>query len=205
MINRKAHGTVIYNFLVYMNRISNDYILKGGTSLMMCYSLDRFSEDIDLDSSNKRAIYKIVQDFCSINNFEYRVAKDTNTVKRFMIHYGGEKPLKIEVSYRANNIGLNNVTFLNGITVYNIQTIFLLKLMAFNSRDKLRDLYDVCFIYKNYKQYLDSMQIMSLREAFAYKGLGQFDFLIKDQKDDLIDNDKLASDFLMVFNDLGLL
>ena len=53
MYNRKLHFEIIKDFLLYLNRVSKDYILKGGTSLMTCYGLDRFSEDIDLDGFNK--------------------------------------------------------------------------------------------------------------------------------------------------------
>lgn len=35
-----------------------NFILKGGTSLMLYYGLDRFSEDIDLDSkTNNMNVY----------------------------------------------------------------------------------------------------------------------------------------------------
>lgn len=46
----------------------------------MCYNLDRFSEDIDLDSTNKN-IKKYIDNFCKKNNFQYNIAKDTDTVK----------------------------------------------------------------------------------------------------------------------------
>lgn len=205
MVNKELHFEVIQSFLQFLNSITHDYVLKGGTSLMMCYNLDRFSEDIDLDSSNKNAIETIVKNFCTECNIQYRTAKNTDTVKRFMVHYGGDKPLKIEVSYRNGVIDTNRVMLINNITVYNIQTIFSMKLNAFNRRDKLRDLYDVCFIYKYYKNYLSNEQLYMLKDSFSFKGLEQFDFLIKDQQDDLIDNDKLAMDFLGVFNDFGLL
>lgn len=39
----------------------------------------------------------IVDKFCVYNNINYRVAKNINTVKKYMIHYGGEKPLKTEI------------------------------------------------------------------------------------------------------------
>jgi hypothetical protein len=43
-----------------------------------------------------------------------------------------------------------------------------------------------------------------LRNALEYKGVEQFDYMIETQPDELIDSDKLASDFLMMFDKLGL-
>lgn len=83
------HGNIIKSFILFLNSRSNQYILKGDTSLMLCYGLTRFSEDIDLDALCSKDIERIVNDFCRLNNYTFRVAKDTNTVKRYMIHYGG--------------------------------------------------------------------------------------------------------------------
>ena len=123
-----------------MNNRSKSYVLKGGTSLMLCYNLTRFSDDIDLDEFDYD-IEQIVRDFCTFNGFNYRVAKDTPTVKRYMIHYGGEKPLKVEISYRIKEINFAcETSIINGILVYNIQNILLMKLNAYSGRDKIRDL-----------------------------------------------------------------
>lgn len=83
---REKHYKVISDFLSYLNKKTDDYILKGGTSLLACYNLDRFSEDIDLDGKSNRNIKKIVDEFCKISDYTYRIAKDTDTVKRFMIN-----------------------------------------------------------------------------------------------------------------------
>lgn len=37
---RPEHGKTIYDFLEYLNRESDDFILKGGTALLTCYELD---------------------------------------------------------------------------------------------------------------------------------------------------------------------
>jgi len=203
---RITHGETINEFLQYMNKQSSDYILKGGTSLMTCYGLDRFSEDIDLDCVHSAKIKTIVDDFCNIRGYTYRVAKDTNTVKRFMINYGNDrKPLKIEVSYRKKIIEPSEYTRISGITVYNIDDICRMKMNAYISRDKIRDLYDLSFICKNYWDSLSNNTIKSLRDCISFKGLEQFDYLIKTQSDELINNDKLAEDFLIMYDKLGLL
>ena len=45
----EAHKKTIEGILQEVNQKSDAYILKGETSLMECYNLTRFSEDIDFD------------------------------------------------------------------------------------------------------------------------------------------------------------
>lgn len=197
------HKNVIHQFLIELNNKTDEFILKGGTALMMCYGLDRFSEDIDLDSTNKE-IESIVKGFCSNNNFTYRVAKDTETVKRYMIHYNDTHPLKIEISYRKKNIDKSDITNINNISVYDINTMCMLKANAYNGRDKIRDLYDLSFICNNYWDILNESAKKLMQEVVSYKGVEQFDFLVKDQSDELINNDKLAEEFLKMYEKLDI-
>lgn len=203
---REKHYKVISDFLSYLNKKTDDYILKGGTSLRACYNLDRFSEDIDLDGKSNRNIKKIVDEFCKISDYTYRIAKDTDTVKRFMINYGSnERPLKIEVSYRRKNIKEDEITKINGINVYTINEICLMKASAYSGRDKIRDLYDICSICNNYWDELSEDVKSFIRVAVEYKGIEQFENIIKDRKDELIDNEKLEEDFLKMYDKLGIL
>jgi predicted nucleotidyltransferase component of viral defense system len=93
---------------------------------------------------------------------------------------------------------------MKGILVYSINEIFLMKLNAFSGRDKIRDLYDVKFIYLHYKQNLNPQSISVLRNALAYKGVEQFDYLVKNQHDELTDNEQLSENFLTMYFDIGL-
>lgn len=207
---RKKHGETISDFLHYLNKRSNDYVLKGGTALMMCYGLDRFSEDIDLDCAHSKAIADIAKDFCEDKGFNLRIAKDTDTVKRYMIDYGGEKDgeikkLKVEVSYRRKSISEKECTNINGISVYTLDTIGTMKANAYSSRDKLRDLYDITFIGNNYWDKLSEATKNIIKSCIEYKGIEQFDYLVSQQEDELIDPDKLANDFLALYDKLDLL
>lgn len=206
---RPMHGQVMKNFILYLNRSfarsRGKFILKGGTSLMFCYGLTRFSEDIDLDAlDTKSGIEPVVRNFTKECGFTYRVAKDTQTVKRYMIHYGGKKPLKIEISYRRARIAQDEYCVINGILVYNIQSLLAFKINAYNGRDKIRDLFDVVFICKNYWNCMNSILQFQVMDALSYKGLEHFDYIIKTQKDDLIDNNVLANEFLDLYFKLGL-
>lgn len=195
------------NFIYFMNKVTDDFILKGGTSLLLCYKLDRFSEDIDLNGfDGGLQFFKIVETFSKKYGYSFRIAKDTDTVKRVLIDYGSsEKKLKIEVSYR-NGIDKSkeNYTIINGIVVYTIPAILSMKLNAYNHRDKIRDLYDIVFIYNTYLGMLDDVRIELLRDAIAYKGCEQVLYLIENQSDTLINQDKLFDDFLKMYENLGL-
>ena len=202
---RERHGEVIAAFVRYLNAKTRNFILKGGTALYLCYRLDRFSEDVDLDGREKGLI-ALVDGFCAENGYSFRVAKDTDTVERCMIHYGNAgKPLKIEASYRRREIPSDEITEINGIRVYNIEPLCVMKVNAYAGRDKIRDLYDVTFICNNYFDRLSPQTVALMRGAVEHKGIAQFDYVMRDQPDELIDSDKLALDFLSMYDRLGLL
>jgi len=127
---QKAHDQTIVDFLKYINSVSDNFILKGGTALAQCYKLDRFSEDINLDATKENIIPHIVN-FANLRNFRLCVTKDTSTVKECFLDYGNiEKPLKIEVSYRNKFIDPGDVTLINGIKVYNVNILAQMKAYA---------------------------------------------------------------------------
>ena len=202
---RISHDRAITDFAAWLNAKSDNFILKGGTALYLCYGLDRFSEDIDLDGREK-GLETLVAGFCEACGYSFRVAKKTETVERCFVHYGNEgKPLKIEASFRRKTIDPAETQIVNGILVYNIEPLCIMKINAYTNRDKIRDLYDVTFICKRFFDLLSPQTIALLRSAVEYKGIEQFDFLIKDQQDELIDSGKLAEDFLDMYDRLGLL
>lgn len=201
---RVLHRQVMTQFLNYLNNCSNNYVLKGGTALMLCYNLTRFSEDIDLDVTiNDTKIQDIVGVFCKLHNIEFRVAKDTATVKRFMLHYGGDKPLKVKVSYR-NKALIADITQVNTILVYNINRLAELKAQAYLGRDKLRDLFDITFITLGYFNILSQSTQKLICDVVTIKGIEQVEYLTTTQHDDLIDVNILENQFSMMWKLLGL-
>lgn len=205
---RVMHYEIMKDFLMFLNTKSNRFVLKGGTSLLFCYGLTRFSEDIDLDGFDDN-FFEIVDMF--VMDFKnkylritYGVVNNTDTMKSVRIYYGGRKSLKIDVSYRKKVIDMCEYCNIDGVWTYKVPRILSMKLNVFNHRERIRDLYDIVFIYNTYKSRLDSYVLFTLRDAIAYKGLEHFDYLIKDQTDELIDNSKLAESFLYMYYDLGL-
>lgn len=202
------HKNVMMDFLLWLNSRTDKFVLKGGTSLLFCYGLTRFSEDIDLDGFDKR-FFDYVDRFIveaqrKYPGISYRKAKDTDTVKRAMVHFGQRKPLKIEVSYRTAILRPYNITKINGICVYNIRELMKLKIKAYDKRDKLRDLYDVTFIFTRYGNMLGRELLDDLQDTLQSKGLEQFDYLIRNDNDPLINKDNLAQAFISMWYALGL-
>lgn len=171
---------------------------------MECYGLDRFSEDIDLDSTDRNTIPDIVDKFCADHGYRYRIGKDTSTVKRYFINYGNEgKPLKVEVSYRPSEIRPELCTNVNGICVYTLDHLAQMKSLAYSDRDKIRDLYDICSMVNSH---LDELSIGTqgmLKLGFGRKNVEYIDYLLYTQEDPLIDKDKLADDALTALDMLG--
>jgi predicted nucleotidyltransferase component of viral defense system len=144
-----------------------DAVLKGGTALLIAYELDRFSEDMDFDiprgslsdfeESIKRAAMSV-----GLRDVSVIVKKDTDTTKRFMLHYGafrdndrnGDYPLKIEISMRNAEIDRNDVNEKDGIRVYTIERLAEQKINAFLEREAGRDIYDVAFLTSRYPDVL---------------------------------------------------
>lgn len=211
MENEKQHLTAIRDVLTFINsKKDNPYILKDGTALSLCYSLNRFSEDIDLDAAGSTVSHgrfkSEIQHFCEANSYSYRIAKDTMTTQRAYIDYGNPgRPLKVEISYRRKEIPEHLVCNRDGIQVYTLDEMARLKAAAYNGRDKIRDLYDVAYICTHYLDDLGESARDALRATLEYKDLEQFDYIVRTQKDELIDPDVLETMFLESFDKLGLL
>lgn len=196
------------------NRPNNPFILKGGTALALCYGLDRFSEDIDLDAvratAGRQQFLFTFQDLAVQNHWPMRVAKDTPYVQRVFLHYDPDNPenaVKVELSRRVREIDPQVLTTRNGIRTYTIDRLCNLKISAYASRDRIRDLYDICFIWDNYRQNLKPQTIDMLRDTISYRGLDEVDYLVSTQEDKLIDarsRQTLGDRFLEMYDQLGL-
>ena len=188
-------------FKKILNKIGDNFVLKGGTALLLYYELDRFSEDIDLDAfSDNMNIYNKIKE----NNWEINVKKNTDTVYRIMLDYGakndnGSYPLKIEISSRNKNL-LNSKSLkysnINGVNVYNLDEILKMKLVAFGNRDKIRDFYDLSFFLEKEPNCFSNEMLKDLKAKMEYKDLDELAFLLNKEfeKNHLkkIDGEKLV-------------
>lgn len=204
---RVKHKEVIEDFLQYLNEKTDMFVLKGGTALMECYELTRFSEDIDLDGpkGRNRDIDKIIENFAAEREIPIVHNKNTPTTDRFFLHYNGDShPLKIETSFREPVINYDNVVNINGIQVYELSILAEKKVTAFDQRDKLRDLFDIIFICKNCWDKIDDRVKSHIIDSFGHKGIDYFEMVIETQSDELIDSKKLEEDFIDIWDKVGL-
>lgn len=140
-------------------------VLKGGTALLLIYQLDRFSEDLDFDSSKKMRLESRIQEAVStyVKVKSIDLLKDTDTVSRYRLVYEtpcGIQRLKIETSLRSNPTESH---IIDGIRVYPIQTLIQQKLNALENRTRARDLYDVSFLARKYPNLFTNSGLVRLQ------------------------------------------
>lgn len=168
----KQHERLMRNILSQLTE--TPLVLKGGTALYLGYGLNRFSEDLDFDSSKKLNLTNKIKNAVphGIIIDEINLKKETNTVSRYMINYHIENTkqkdfLKVEVSYR-NPPSKEQVLIKNGIKIASIERIAGNKLNAAfdgeNPRIKGRDLFDLHFIIKNYGHILPPLTLERFKE-----------------------------------------
>lgn len=198
-----AHTHVILEVLNALQGSKLRYVLKGGTALMLCYGLDRISTDVDLDQQDGALdFFELMDTLCSFRGYTCNHGKDTTSVKRCHIHYGGTMPLKVEVLMRDADIPESMYhKDSRGFWVYNIRELARKKTVAYSGRDRIRDAYDVCYLVLNY---YDSIDLPLVRDALVAKGVEQIDYLINTQHDDCIDARRLYDMFLAVWEKLNL-
>lgn len=159
----KNHEKLMVNIL--KNLSDTSLVLKGGTALYLGYGLNRFSEDLDFDSSKKLNLLNKIKSSAphSIVIDDINVKKDTDTVSRYIVNYhicdtGVKDALKIEISYRTP-APEELVTVKNGIRFSSVERIIDNKLHAAydgnNIRTKGRDLFDLHFLASRYPEYFD--------------------------------------------------
>lgn len=88
------------------------------------------------------------------SDFDIKTVKDTETVHRLKIHYRNEsiaRLLKIETSFR-HPPNANDIVEIDGIKTYRIGTLISQKMDALVGRTKARDLYDVAFLARHYRE-----------------------------------------------------
>lgn len=182
--------------------VGDNFILKGGTALRFYYGLDRYSEDLDFDSiSSNMDITKQLKKHKDFNSWKIYEKKVTQSSVRLTIDYGaktdlGIYPLKVDISGR-DKIRLHNnllkYSKINGINVYDIETLVDLKSLAFCQRDKIRDFYDVGFLLEKYPQCFDNKTLANIAIKIEYSGADELNaqLMIEAEKHNLIERDDI--------------
>ena len=173
----------------------NDLLLKGGTALLFCYGLPRYSTDLDYDGFNYNIdiMDKINSVFVSNgqNLDKINVKKDTDTVKRYMIHYkeAENNPIKLEISFRKiddSDHVKDKRARINDINTYNIKYLASDKIDTFLKRTAARDIFDASFLIQHYPDSINKELIEKCKNKISSIGLDQMENIIKN--DEIIKN-----------------
>ncbi len=183
-ISLEKHDMVMKKFFEMLKN-KKGVIMKGGTALRFFYDLDRFSVDFDFDAENSVNLETEVGIFCEKNGYSFVISKDIKTVWRSKIDYGEGRPLKIELSYRSYIDSESEE--MDGYRFYNINELANQKINAFSGRDKCRDIYDIYFILKKYKDRLSGSTLARIKDVVYYAGMDSVLYQFEqDQKEDRI-------------------
>ena len=146
-------------------------VLKGGTALLLCYGLDRFSEDLDFDAPKKLNLESRIEHALRPITQQLRITrtKDTDTVQRYRIEYecaAVQSRLKVEVSCR-DAVADADVLVREAVRTYRIGRLIEQKTRAMENRTTARDLYDVHFLATHFRTEFGSDAITRLRALTA--------------------------------------
>lgn len=167
-------------------------ILKGGTALLLCYGLDRFSEDLDFDLEHPIATHMNVESLCQeavkrVNKRGLRASleafsepKKTETTHRCrpvfkVAGHAAPFSIKIEISARETPAP-DEITHVNDVKVYSPDRIARMKLLAATQtpdnqgRTAARDLHDLAFLATHYEGAMPNDVMEDLKEFFADPG-----------------------------------
>jgi len=185
----KAHVRIMRAICEVIGAGNKPLVLKGGTALMLCYQIDRFSEDLDFDLSLELKTHLNLESICKdglkklnkqgegieLSKFADLKKTDTTHRARALFKLPGEKmPVSVKLEISARRLPDPGVVQeLNGIKVYSIDEIARLKLLAAQVdpempyRTAARDLHDLAFVVSEYEDELADETISNLEIFFA--------------------------------------
>lgn len=156
MFDKEKHELNIRKLLkwLFTSNVSDCLWFKWGTLTYLCYWLDRFSTDIDIDILDLKKEQEIIDAVRKILYSLWDVKNETlwKTIHRWIFRYD-ERSMNIKVEFnkrvrKANTYDIQNIDSID-IHCMTKDSIFWNKLVALYERMKNRDLYDVNFFLKN--------------------------------------------------------
>jgi hypothetical protein len=86
----------------------------------------------------------------------------------------------------------------------NAEEKFSLAITQFANTNQLSDLYEIIFVYSNYKQYLSDYSIKYLSITLEYIGLEYIKYIIENQPSNSIGTNQLKETITKIYSELGL-
>ena len=114
--------------------------------------------------------------------FDYlKIINKTKNVEEFMkleltkLYF---EDRKVSIKDKANiKNGLLKFSNINGVNVYDIETIAQMKRQAFLSRNKIRDFYDIGFLLDKYPQCFDLQNLTDIENKIHYMGADELNLM----------------------------
>lgn len=179
MFDQKIHEVNIRRILTWLftSEISDFLWFKWWTLTYLCYWLDRFSTDIDIDILNMEKEQEIIETVRKLLYSLWDIKNETlwKTLHRWIFRYD-ERGMNIKVEFNKRVRKANTYDFKNidGVMIRCMwkDSIFWNKIVALYERMKNRDLYDVNFFLKNKFSLNDNLieeRTWMNKEAFIQK------------------------------------
>ncbi len=181
-------------------------VLKGGTALLLCYGLDRFSEDLDFDAPKKLNLESRIENALRPITQQLRITrtKDTDTVQRYRIEYESgsvQGRLKVEVSCR-DAVDETDVLERHGVRTYRAARLIAQKINALENRTTARDLYDVHFLATHFRSEFEPVMVARLLTLTADVNQLEGRFMPAFEEDDLFrDKAEMLSSLILELHD----
>jgi predicted nucleotidyltransferase component of viral defense system len=140
---------------VFSDEIGNFLAFKGGTLAYLCFGLDRFSTDIDIDILDLKTEQLILERMRILLLNIGQIKNETlgKHLHRWIFRYD-DKGMNIKVELNKRSLTHNDYEFqtIEGIPLRCMtrDTAVAHKLLALSERFYNRDLYDVHFFFKNH-------------------------------------------------------
>ena len=156
---------------------AKDLVLKGGTSLLFGYGLNRYSTDLDFNTSRKTNHIDKIIEILRKKNIHYNAMHDrregSRIVTDILFKTGQRKDkLKIDIDYSGKYMNKEqNITNNNGIFMFNIETLCRMKYEAFLDRKKARDIYDIGYLIQYSPKSFDENMIKKIDERINELGV----------------------------------
>jgi predicted nucleotidyltransferase component of viral defense system len=140
---------------VFSDEIGQFLAFKGGTLAYLCYDLDRFSTDIDIDVLDIEQEQLIIQKMRKILLRSGQIKNETlgkNLHRRIYRYDQKSMNIKVELNKRSLTGNIYDTQFIEEIPIRCMtrESSVANKLLALSERFYNRDLYDVHFFFKNH-------------------------------------------------------
>jgi domain of unknown function (DUF1814) len=110
-----------------------------------------------------------------------RAGKTTDTTRKYFLHYRQDvkRPLKAEFSYRqGQQIDEDDVVTVDGIRTYRLEKLTGLKIDAFASRTKARDIFDVSYHLERHPDHISNHDLLRIGQTIDIRGMDGFEDLM---------------------------